>query len=325
MPRPHPTHRNPHHQLGRRPRLPPQPPPPRPTPLHLPTRMGNRTSRSHHMTSTEKRHNRVSQPGSLYPIRNTGPVFGELSLQTGQRPVAGLYPEPLGPSLQRTCVHHGCDEPPAPPRRTRGRRPTLCPEHQGRSNAKPRVIRPTIACHICGKTFAQKRRTHRYCSTRCGEIASGNLRPGPLPQRTCALDGCDIVFVPQADRQRCCCEQHGKRHYNQRSRANGRRKEAWTDARRNAYHRRRTLKRTNAGDPVVFNDIAARDHWRCGICHQRIKPTTKWPDPLSPSLDHILPLNAGGSHDPANVRIAHLICNTRRSDNYGGEPLMLFG
>jgi len=36
----------------------------------------------------------------------------------------------------------------------------------------------------------------------------------------------------------------------------------------------------------------------------------KAPHPLSMSIDHIIPLSRGGTHEPDNVQLAHFICNS---------------
>lgn len=55
----------------------------------------------------------------------------------------------------------------------------------------------------------------------------------------------------------------------------------------------------------------------CPRCHQPLDPPGTWPDrhPLSLSVDHILPLSAGGAgNDPANLRVLHYGCNASRGD-----------
>lgn len=58
--------------------------------------------------------------------------------------------------------------------------------------------------------------------------------------------------------------------------------------------------------------IFERDGWRCQLCRKALKRDAVAPHPLSPSLDHIIPLAAGGTHEPRNVQAAHFSCNTRR-------------
>lgn len=41
------------------------------------------------------------------------------------------------------------------------------------------------------------------------------------------------------------------------------------------------------------------------------------PDPLCPSVDHIIARANGGTNDPANLQLAHLWCNQVKSDREG--------
>lgn len=58
----------------------------------------------------------------------------------------------------------------------------------------------------------------------------------------------------------------------------------------------------------------------CGICGQPVeKENGKWkykfPHPLSPCIDHIIPIDKGGHpSDMANLQLAHLSCNRQKSD-----------
>jgi HNH endonuclease len=58
--------------------------------------------------------------------------------------------------------------------------------------------------------------------------------------------------------------------------------------------------------------IYVRDQWVCQHCRKPVDKSLPWPDPLSKSLDHRLPLSLGDSHTEANVQLAHLICNARK-------------
>lgn len=51
--------------------------------------------------------------------------------------------------------------------------------------------------------------------------------------------------------------------------------------------------------------------------------SVRFPDPKSPSIDHVVPLAEGGTHDPANLRLTHLGCNARRQARGGNEQLAL--
>lgn len=51
--------------------------------------------------------------------------------------------------------------------------------------------------------------------------------------------------------------------------------------------------------------VVERDGWRCAICGKRVTRKT-W------SLDHVVPLSAGGAHSYHNVALAHRSCNSAR-------------
>lgn len=190
--------------------------------------------------------------------------------------------------------------------------------------------RPPRACPTCGSDITRRRPNVKFCTPRCGEVARGERLPTPLPTATCALPTCGGSFRPKYRNQRCCSERHGKLLYNRESRADGRQKPSpWSDRRRDNYHRRRAAKKgASTGRPVRLADIAARDRWHC-FCGKRVDAALSWPHPDSASLDHIVPLQPlvgpRGQHDPANVRLAHLRCNTAKGNRGGGEQLMLFG
>lgn len=72
-------------------------------------------------------------------------------------------------------------------------------------------------------------------------------------------------------------------------------------------------------------EIFERDRWRCRLCRKAVNKNLRHPDPLSPSLDHILPLALGGDHSRANTQLAHLGCNVKKNLNAVGEQMLLFG
>lgn len=59
-------------------------------------------------------------------------------------------------------------------------------------------------------------------------------------------------------------------------------------------------------------EVFERDGWVCGICRDAIDPLRLWPDPLSPSLDHIIPVSRGGLHARSNCQASHLACNVSK-------------
>lgn len=53
----------------------------------------------------------------------------------------------------------------------------------------------------------------------------------------------------------------------------------------------------------------------CGICGKPVDKTLKYPDPMSPTVDHIIPISRNG-HPSAieNLQLAHRCCNRAKSD-----------
>jgi 5-methylcytosine-specific restriction endonuclease McrA len=47
--------------------------------------------------------------------------------------------------------------------------------------------------------------------------------------------------------------------------------------------------------------------------------------PLAATIDHIVPLAAGGDDTKANVQLAHRRCNTRKGARGGEQQLRLVG
>ena len=66
-------------------------------------------------------------------------------------------------------------------------------------------------------------------------------------------------------------------------------------------------------DAATRRAIYERDGWVCQICLGPVSPDATAHAERA-SLDHIVPQSRGGSHDPSNLRMAHVGCNARRRD-----------
>lgn len=77
-------------------------------------------------------------------------------------------------------------------------------------------------------------------------------------------------------------------------------------------HRRRARHYGVEYEPITIDQVMVHDQWMCGICHDPIDPLLPWPDPMSKSVDHIIPMSRGGGHIWSNVQAAHLGCNTAK-------------
>ena len=53
----------------------------------------------------------------------------------------------------------------------------------------------------------------------------------------------------------------------------------------------------------------------CGICGNLVDKSLSYPHPLSPVIDHIIPVNRNGHpSDINNLQLAHWQCNRQKSD-----------
>lgn len=90
---------------------------------------------------------------------------------------------------------------------------------------------------------------------------------------------------------------------------------------RGSYHNRPTAMQRPERDPAraqVFKKnkkIILATQSVCGICGQPVDKTLKYPDPMSPTVDHIIPCARGGSDELDNLQLAHRYCNRNKSDN----------
>ena len=66
----------------------------------------------------------------------------------------------------------------------------------------------------------------------------------------------------------------------------------------------------------------------CAICGRPVNFDLRFPDPWSPTVDHIVPISKGGNPaDIANMQLAHLQCNRLKASKTSvvGVPKQSFG
>lgn len=184
----------------------------------------------------------------------------------------------------------------------------------------PTPLVAVVECAACGVEFTQKRRDQMYCgSAECKAEAkrrTNRARERRIFEETGEWRGRAVeranpaIVDKNRDRQRAqAAEMPTRKRYPASSAAR--------DA-------RRRLREKGVSGPVesfTKSEIGERDGWRCGICRKRIDPSVpawkpgSWEqNPLTATIDHILPLAKGGTHTRDNVQIAHLECNVAKGD-----------
>ncbi len=160
---------------------------------------------------------------------------------------------------------------------------------------------PVHTCVQCGGTWTSTHRRSKFCSSKCI-----NKHKDLNNQIHCSESDCD-----RGVRGKGLCAMHWRR----KARAEGRElPDPWSERRKANYHKRRAQKLGTQVEDLRPIDIYERDIWLCGLCVTPVDPDSAWPDPMSPSLDHILPLSKGGTHTYENVQLAHLTCNVSKGN-----------
>jgi 5-methylcytosine-specific restriction endonuclease McrA len=100
-----------------------------------------------------------------------------------------------------------------------------------------------------------------------------------------------------------------------------------TTCRRQATNRRKHLRRRGlrGAETISLLAIHRRDCGLCGLCRRPVGLRFTPPHPRAATLDHIVPLIAGGAHEARNVQLAHYGCNSAKRDRARGEQLRLLG
>lgn len=93
---------------------------------------------------------------------------------------------------------------------------------------------------------------------------------------------------------------------------------------RDSVRRRKAILRGTKTERFSSIKIFERDNWICGICHKKVDKMLRYPDPMSVSIDHIVPISRGGTHTKDNVQCSHLSCNVRIKTR-GVKQLLLPG
>ena len=173
-------------------------------------------------------------------------------------------------------------------------------------------------CIQCGKPIvAYPSQKRVFCSQACHyQHRTGTTR---VPLSVCGWCGRQFKSVTTTSkpmgkrtRTRFC-----SRKCSAMARYDGKHPSMEPPMRRTYLHSYRSRQRDAFVEVVPFDYIYQRDRGVCQICGQRCSVKEA-------SLDHILPISRGGTHEKRNVQLAHKRCNSIKL-NTGVGRLRLIG
>ncbi|WP_350494496.1 HNH endonuclease [Mycobacterium intracellulare] len=179
-------------------------------------------------------------------------------------------------------------------------------------------------CAICGKCWESRSPAARFCSIQCQNkerYPSHASSAGERQRRWRERNGIGAVFTSGACR---IC----KRWFISRFRDVTCSTDCWVQYQRHREADRKQRRAARKRDAFVSNvsrkQVFESDGYRCHLCGRMTDRTKKAPHPKAPTIDHLIPLAAGGKHEPTNCRTAHFMCNSLKSDRGSGEQHVLF-
>lgn len=192
----------------------------------------------------------------------------------------------------------------------------------------------TFRCNVCGYVFEK----WRGCTVTCPHCHKKQMyaiaeerarqREERKTEREIELEkelakekrckSCGSVFHSEYETQKYCCPTCARREKRHRAAASGKTKLVL-----DGNHRKRArIKGVEYEPGITLKKLIERDGNICQICGKPCDADDHSygsSGPLYPSIDHIVPMAKGGPHTWGNVQLAHVICNSKKRDNYDAE------
>jgi 5-methylcytosine-specific restriction endonuclease McrA len=200
-----------------------------------------------------------------------------------------------------SCSVEGCGQ----PHKARG----YCDSHywKFRQHGDPLYVQETASCSVDGcdaKYYCRSFCSKHYSSwAQYGDPLAASPRFFYDASSMCSEDAC--VERPIA---RGLCDSHYQRMWSVKNH----------DKRRSGDLRRRARRAAVPSEDVRPSVVFERDVWICHLCEGPIDRLVVFPDPMSSSVDHVIPLSRGGHHIYSNCAAAHLVCNLRKGSRILG-------
>lgn len=163
-------------------------------------------------------------------------------------------------------------------------------------------------CPVCNKHF-ETTTNNRCCSNECSDTYRKTPKAYMNISKEKICKNCGITFVVKyGDKRNKYCSFECQVHRNA-----------------GLSHRNRKYRLKNAmiDSDITLKQVMINDNNICYLCNKEVNPNDYYirdgryiiGDDY-PSIDHIMPISKGGLHSWNNVRLAHMRCNTLKSNDY---------
>jgi len=170
-------------------------------------------------------------------------------------------------------------------------------------------------CAVCSVTFVGKTRNLRYCGEVC-RVEGNRLK---------AAQRWEEFLSTQPEFKELDCEWCGLKVQVPRSFTGGRKyhDDCKIKARR-ARNRIKTLRRqgVKTDKRITHEEVAERDNFVCYLCEKSVDMSLPRTSKLGATLDHVIPVSKGGEDSLENLRLAHWVCNIKKSDKILGVDVV---
>jgi hypothetical protein len=175
-------------------------------------------------------------------------------------------------------------------------------------------VKHLMTCFYCSTPFKTARNHQKFCSADCRKAIAPiqqslkyrALNPEPLNWNY-YCDQCKKLVERSLIQGRVTSGQHGKFCQECAYKA------------RSARNRKKNTKRRGIQPSSITVEILRKEHGsNCALCSELIDFDLPRTSRLGVTVDHIQPVSLGGSDNPANLQLAHWICNNRKSNKVSG-------
>ena len=170
-----------------------------------------------------------------------------------------------------------------------------------------------LTCLHCGKDFVSKNCDKKTCSYECMLEYGKSEREKLYNPRIKQCKNCGVEFATECGKTNSmfCCEKCKRRYTNKTKRIYEK-----------TIRIKRIIKNGNVDKGITLDRLIKRDKSMCHLCGGLVDINDYDTNnngyvicgDYYPSIDHVVPIAKGGTHSWENVKLAHRLCNSIKSD-----------